>query len=123
MSGYIEVMGLDELSDGEMVSVEVDGDRVLLARIGIDVYAADALCPHLHGRLDKGTLEGTIVTCPRHGSQFDLTDGSVVRWTDFGGVVKSVAEIVRHPRPLRVYETLVEDGKVFVGAEKEPPRG
>ncbi len=122
MSEYIEVMGFDELSDGEMVSFEVDGDRLLLARAGTEVYAADAHCPHLHGRLDEGELEGTIVTCPRHGSQFDLADGSVVRWTDFDGVVKSLTELVRHPRPLRVYETLVEDGKVFVGAQKQPPR-
>ena len=29
-----------------------------------------------------GKLDGTIVTCPRHYSQFDLADGRVVRWTD-----------------------------------------
>jgi 3-phenylpropionate/trans-cinnamate dioxygenase ferredoxin subunit len=121
VSEYIEIMGFDELTDGEMTSVEVDDHRLLVARVGLEVLVADAFCPHLHGRLDHGVLEGSVVTCPRHGSQFDLSDGRCVRWTEFGGVVKTVAELVRHPRPLRVYATLVEDGKVFVGPQKEEP--
>ncbi len=32
-----------------------------------------------------------------------------------------MAEFARHPRPLRVYECVVEDGKVLVGPQKEPP--
>ncbi|MDP2400419.1 MAG: Rieske 2Fe-2S domain-containing protein [Actinomycetota bacterium] len=121
MGEYIEIMGYDELKDGEMTSIEVDGHRLLVARVGLEAYVADALCPHLHARLDRGVLEGSVVTCPSHGSQFDLSDGRCVRWTEFGGVIKTVAELVRHPRPLRVYETIIEDGKVFVGPQKEPP--
>ena len=30
------------------------------------------------GDLSKGTLEGNIVTCPRHHAKFDLTTGKVV---------------------------------------------
>ena len=33
----------------------------------------------------------------------------------------TVAELARHPRPLRAYEVKVEDGKVFVGPEIPPP--
>ncbi len=123
MGEYIEVMGIDELADGDMTSVSIDGHRVLVARVGGQMLVTDAFCPHLHGRLDEGTLAGTVVTCPRHGSQFDLTDGRCVRWTDFGGALKSMAEFVRHPRPLRTYETRVEDGKVFIGPEKKSARG
>ena len=43
------------------------------------------------GKLSQGKLEGTAVTCPRHGSQFDLTDGRVVRWLKESGLVYSVA--------------------------------
>jgi hypothetical protein len=39
------------------------------------------------GRLWEGKLEGTIVTCPLHGSQFDLSDGHVIRWTNFPSIV------------------------------------
>ena len=33
-----------------------------------------------------------------------------LEWTDWKGTAKSMAEFVRHPRPLRVYETRVEGG-------------
>ncbi len=121
MSHYIEVIGVDELEDGEMREVEIDDHLVLVAKVGPQVYVTDARCPHIHAHLAKGTLEGTILTCPLHGSQFDVRDGSVVRWTQFGGVVKTMAEFTRHPRPLRVYDVIVEDGMIHVGEQKPPP--
>jgi 3-phenylpropionate/trans-cinnamate dioxygenase ferredoxin subunit len=67
-------------------------------------------------------LEGSVVTCPWHHSQYDLTDGRVLRWTDWTGVAHTVAELARHPRPIRAYETKVEDGVLWVGPQKpEPP--
>lgn len=121
MGHYIEVMGVDELEDGEMREVEIDGHQVLVAKSGPHVYVTDARCPHLHGHLARGTLDGTTLTCPVHGSQFDIRDGSVVRWTDFDGVIKTMAQLTRHPRPLRVYEVIVEDGTIHVGEQKPPP--
>ena len=121
MSEYIEALPAVEISAGTMTRIEIDDHDLLIANAGGSYYAADAFCPHLHGHLWEGTLEGTVLTCPRHGSQFDLADGHCVRWTEWSGAVKSMAEFARHPRPLRVYECVVEDGKVLVGPQKEPP--
>lgn len=120
MSTYLEVMAVTELEPGAMKVVEVDGHQLLVANVDGSFYISDAHCPHMHGPLVKGTLDGTVLTCPWHGSQFDLTDGRCVRWTDFGPTVKTMASLVRHPRPLRVYDAVVEDGKVLVGSQKEP---
>ncbi len=120
MSEYLEVMGVDELADGEMTVVSIGGHDVLVSRIGVEFYVSDAHCPHMHAALVDGTLDGTVITCPWHGSQFDLADGRCVRWTEFAGAVKTMATFVRHPRPLRVYEVDIRDGKVFVGPQKEP---
>lgn len=120
MSDFIEVGSVVEFGDGEMREVAVDGHELLVARVGEAFYVSDARCPHLHGHLTKGSLEGTVVTCPLHHSQFDLTDGHCVRWTDWSGPVKTMAEFARHPRPLRVYEVEVADGKVLIGPEKLP---
>jgi 3-phenylpropionate/trans-cinnamate dioxygenase ferredoxin subunit len=119
MSGFIDVLGTGDVQDGHMTGVKVDGHVFLVARVGDEYLIADGRCPHLHANLAKGTLEGTVVTCPLHHSQFDLRDGSVVRWTDFSGAVLSVASAVRHPRPLRVYEVRVEGGRVLVGPQKD----
>ena len=121
MVDFMDLIGTEEIAEGQMVGTELEDHELLVAKVGGEFYIADARCPHLHGFLPKGTLEGTIVTCPRHGSQFDLTDGHVVRWTKWTGTVQSMAEAVRHPRPLRVYEARIADGRLQVGPQKEPP--
>ncbi len=120
MDGFLEAVDVDSVPDGEMRSVKLDDHELLVARVGGQWFISDARCPHMGGHLPDGVLEGTVLTCPRHHSQFDLTDGRVIRWTDWKGVVLTVGELLRHPRPLRVYEVMVEDGKVMVGPQKPP---
>jgi 3-phenylpropionate/trans-cinnamate dioxygenase ferredoxin subunit len=120
MSGFVNLIAASEVLEGVMKEVESDGHPLLVANVGGRYLVADARCPHLGGHLAEGVLAGAIVTCPRHHSQFDLTDGHVVRWTDFAGAVLTIAELARHPRPLRVYEAVVENGSVMVGRQKNP---
>ena len=121
MEGFVELTGVDDLTDGEMKQADLDGHQFLVARVEGDYYVSDARCPHMHGHLARGALDGTVVTCPVHHSRFNLIDGSVVRWTDFTGAVKTVADLARHPRPLRVYETRLEGTRLWVGPQKPPP--
>lgn len=114
MADYVEVSSVSELPDGVMKKMNVEGKQVLLARVGNDYYAADNLCPHLRGSLAEGRLEGTVVTCPRHGSQFDLKDGHVVRWTEWSGIKQSLAKTFKSPRPIKTYEVKVVGDKILV---------
>lgn len=66
-------------SEGHAVRVDAGGTPVAVFRVGGDLYAINAKCTHVGGPLDKGTLAGTQVTCPLHGSIFDVRDGKVVR--------------------------------------------
>ncbi len=52
---------------------------VAVYHIGGQVFAVRDVCPHAGARLSEGELAGAIVTCPRHGSQFDLRSGERVR--------------------------------------------
>ena len=122
-TGFIELMPVGDLAEGTMVQAEAEDHKLLVAHVDGEFYVADAHCPHLHANLTKGALEGTVVVCPLHHSRFDLRDGSVLDWTNWSGAAKSMAEFVRHPRPLRVYETEVRDGVLWVGPQKEPPAG
>lgn len=36
-------------------------------------------CPHAGSGLSGGTIEGTVLTCPRHGSRFDICTGERLR--------------------------------------------
>jgi 3-phenylpropionate/trans-cinnamate dioxygenase ferredoxin subunit len=120
MEGFIRLVAAADVPEGTMREVDSDEHPLLVANVGGAFYVSDGRCPHLGGHLPEGVLQGAIVTCPRHGSQFDLTDGHVVRWTHFTGVTLTMVELARHPRPLRVYETAVEDGFILVGPQKPP---
>ncbi len=114
---FVEIATIDELADGDMKMTTVSGREILLARVGDNYYSADNSCPHMGGNLSMGKLEGTVVTCPRHHSQFDLTDGHVIRWTDWTGFKLSLGKLLRSPRPLKTYEVKVEEGKVLINVE------
>ena len=120
MSEFLDVAAADEVGEGQMRGFTVDGHDLLVALVDGTYFISDGHCPHMHATLWKGKLDGTVLTCPLHHSRFDLTDGHVVRWTDWTGVVKSVGDLARHPRPLRVYEVEVANGRVRVGPEKPP---
>ncbi len=114
LSDKIEVGKSGELEDGTMKEALVRGREVLLARVADKYYAGDNRCPHMGGKLSQGKLEGTVVTCPRHGSQFDLTDGQVVRWLKGSGLVSMVGKALKSPRPLTTYNVKVEDDKIWI---------
>jgi 3-phenylpropionate/trans-cinnamate dioxygenase ferredoxin subunit len=118
MREFVEIPGGGELKSGEMKMFNLGGHEFLMARVGDMFYATDNRCPHMGGNLSAGKLERTIVTCPRHHSQFDLADGHVVRWTDYSGFKLSMAKIMRSPRPLKTYNVKAEAGKVMVEVEK-----
>ena len=77
MADFIEVGKINDLNDGMMKRVYMDGKDILLARVSGKYYAAAGRCPHMKGMLANGKLKGTVVTCPVHGSRFDLKDGKV----------------------------------------------
>ncbi len=117
MAEFVEVAGVNDLKDGAMKMVTVAGKEVLLARVAGKHYATQDRCQHMGGDLSRGKLEGTVVTCPLHGSQYDLKDGHVVRWTKWSGLLLALAKMVKSPRPLKTYEVKVEGDKVLVAAE------
>lgn len=114
MGKFVEAGRKDELAEGGMKEVTAEGREILLARAGDAFYAVDSTCPHMGGNLSKGKLEGTIVTCPVHGSQFDLSDGHVIRWTNFPGLVSSVAKVIKRPRPLKTYAVKLEGDRILI---------
>lgn len=49
---------------------------VLVCRVAGRLHAIADNCSHRDARLSEGRLRGHLVTCPLHGAQFDVRDGS-----------------------------------------------
>jgi nitrite reductase/ring-hydroxylating ferredoxin subunit/uncharacterized membrane protein len=94
---------LADLEDGTLKRVEVKGQAIVLLKEGDTILAASATCTHVGGPLDEGELNGTCVTCPWHGSVFDLRDGHVVH-----GPASS---------PIHAFDTRIHEGDVQVRAQ------
>lgn len=75
---YIKVADKNELPPNQMKIVVVSGREVLLTNLDGAYYAIANKCTHLGGSLAKGSLDGSVVTCPRHGAQFDVKTGQAV---------------------------------------------
>ena len=111
---YVEVAKTSDLGESQARGYEVNGRKILLARHNGRFYATTNTCPHMHGTLSEGLFAGTVVTCPKHHSSFDVRDGHVIRWTHFSGLTLKLGNVFRSPRPLKTYPVKVEGDKVMV---------
>lgn len=102
----IKVAKLSEMLPGSMMGVDIEGKYILLANVEGKLYAMDGLCSHMAGRLWEGSLEGTVVKCPRHGSRFDVRTGEVVSHPKIPLIGKA--------KPMKTYQTIVEGEDVFI---------
>ena len=97
---WVDIMGMDELRQGDVVSVEIAGRDIAIYTVDGNVYATDDACTHAGVRLSDGFLEGYTIECPLHQGRFDVRNGTPL--------CEPVTE------PLRTYEVKVEGRRVYV---------
>jgi 3-phenylpropionate/trans-cinnamate dioxygenase ferredoxin subunit len=114
MSAYVKAANTGDFQKVAKMKVNVQGQEIMLARVGEKYYAIADRCPHMGGDLAAGTLEGTVITCPRHGSQFDVTDGRNIRWMKGAGMAAAFGKMLRSPRPVKTYQVKVEGDSVMI---------
>lgn len=61
--------------EGEARTFEVEGEEVVLCRVGGEVYALPGTCTHEELPLEAGDVEGGMLTCPWHGAKYDVRTG------------------------------------------------
>ena len=100
MGELTTVTTLDALEGRELAAFGVSGNRIAVARVADAFYAFGDTCTHQGCSLADGKLDGTTLTCPCHGSQFDVTTGEVLR-----GPAQE---------PVQSYPVRLEDGAVRI---------
>lgn len=91
-----------EIEPGTCKTGIISGKHVTIYNIDGEFYATQAECTHRGGPLCEGALWGNIVTCPWHGSEFDVRTGEVIT--------------APAKEPLQTYRVRVQDGKIIVEA-------
>ncbi|MGH7113966.1 MAG: FAD-dependent oxidoreductase [Stellaceae bacterium] len=70
---------LSTIPDGTMLLGHAQGEPVLLARRGNELFAIGAVCTHYGAPLETGLLVGDTVRCPWHHACFSLRTGEALR--------------------------------------------
>ncbi len=96
----VELGSEADIPEGRPKCVTANGRNLALFKVAGRIYCLDNKCTHLGGPLCQGSLREHVVTCPWHGSRFDVRAGQVVG---------PPARAAVHSN-----ELTVEAGKVFV---------
>ena len=94
------VADANDLSDGDVLSVQSTAGAVALYKVDGEFYATHGICSHEHAYLADGYLEGCEIECPLHQARFDIRTGAAL--------CKPASDAIA------VYQTKVIDDGVFV---------
>ena len=80
-AGLISLRALSSrtIPDGTMLLGHAQGEPVLLARRGDELFAIGAICTHYGAPLEQGLLDGDTVRCQWHHACFSLRTGEALR--------------------------------------------
>jgi 3-phenylpropionate/trans-cinnamate dioxygenase ferredoxin subunit len=107
---FAKVGDLSEVPAGKMQKFKVGEKEYLVANVKGNYYAIGNRCTHANADLSQGSLDGNIVTCPKHKSKFDVTTGKVV---------SGPTMLLIHPKinDEPSYEVKVEDNALLLKIE------
>ena len=75
---WVKVADLSECPPGQLLEVEAERERIVLANIDGDLYALQDRCSHQDLPLSDGELDGDRLECLYHGARFDVCTGRAV---------------------------------------------
>ncbi len=94
-------IGKADLKPGELRCFEANGLKLAVANVSGKYYCSNSTCTHEGGPLCEGSIdEKGALTCPWHGSVFDIRTGKVQN----GPAVDAV----------KVYKVTVRKGELFI---------
>jgi 3-phenylpropionate/trans-cinnamate dioxygenase ferredoxin subunit len=99
-SRWVDIGGVEALSETAPFSAEVDGIPVVIVRCGRELYAVEDRCTHDGEILGEALVQDCQIICPRHGAHFCLRTGEALTPPAY--------------EPLRTYRVREQDGRVLV---------
>ena len=103
---YVKACNISELGNSDLSRLEIDGNPIMITRVGDKIYTTDVWCTHEQADLSLGIIRGCTVMCPLHQAQFDITDGRVIRGPN-GGDPGSIP-------PLKTYKNKLQADELWI---------
>lgn len=104
---YRDACAAADIAPGGLRQVTLAGRKIVIGNVGGRWYAVACACGHLGASLETGTLDGTILTCPLHFAQFDITTGEALSGP--------LPPDTQHPtHDLACYPLRLENGRIMV---------
>ena len=103
------VCKVDDLAPGETLKVDLDDQNGREVEVAVvrdedgEYHAISDICSHGQVSLSDGEVEGCLIECWLHGSQFDLRTGQPLQ--------------LPATRPVPVYTLSIEGDNVFVDVD------
>ena len=101
---FVPLLPESELRENVLHKAQANGIPVVLVKRAGRIFALAESCSHLGGPLAEGEFDGETITCPWHGSQFAIADGTIVSGP------------TAYAQPC--FEVRVRDGRVEVRARR-----
>jgi nitrite reductase/ring-hydroxylating ferredoxin subunit len=109
-----------EMSTDKVLKANANGQSVLVAKVGEKYCAIANKCPHLGLPMAKGKFENGVVTCPFHGSKFEICTGKNVGWVDsvvgipLPGAMQKMMAMGKGPTDVASFGVMQEGDDLFV---------
>lgn len=116
----VNVASTQDVSTQKALKASAEGQSVLVAKVGDGYCAIANKCPHLGLPMAKGKLENGVITCPFHGSKFEVCTGKNVEWVEsfvgvpLPGVAKKVLTMGKAPTDVASFPVTQEGENLFV---------
>ncbi len=72
---FTVIANTKDIRINEMERFDINGRKILICNVEGQFYALDDTCSHEDASLYRGALKGKCVSCPMHGSRFDIETG------------------------------------------------
>ena len=98
---YATTIKSSDLQPNEVLTVDINDEKVALVQYDNQIYAFRPVCPHASADLTEGELSRWKLYCPDHGYCFDVRNGRIL-WPE--------DEVYR----LRRYQLIIRSGKIHI---------
>lgn len=118
----VKIATTSEVSSDKVLKVSANGKSVLVAKVGDKHCAIANKCPHFGLPLAKGKFENGVITCPFHGSKFEICTGKSVEWVDslvgipLPGFAQKMIAMGKAPTDVASFSVTQEGTDLFIEA-------